>query len=433
MDTGGSAASDKEARPKSRLRRLALPALLALAVLFSFVQLGGILTRDRLEGRTISSPAELVLKAVEKAAPVHHEAHEGEGRGFGVTEIPVGDVPAGAAGHGATHAGAAPPEGHVPQSVDPHAKPEAHHVAEEPAAKADPHAKAPVPAKTDPHAKVASSAKTTEKPLPIHKAEEKAAPVKAAPAKASAKVGVKEAPPKAKPEAVPEKAHAVAAKSEAKTAPKEAPAKETPAKVEAVKQPAAKAATPKVEAKEASPRTIQAPAPAKPAAPPPEAAPKAAAKPGALRFAPDPAGGYAVAVGAFNSQRLASLAEKRLEDLGFPHVRAVIMKDAEGYTLTVGAASEAVVQNVSKALADAGYKTDKADSKLTARFVSQDEAEKAKAAAEKAGGEASIKKAVGQIPLWRVLAGPTTAENARKAQDVLKTEGMDCVVVRYKP
>lgn len=355
---GGLGSGSPASRPKSRFGRFFLPSLLISIALLTLVQLAGVLLRDRLEGRTTTSPQEPVLSAIGKFAPKHHEAAEGTGRGFGVTEIPVGSIPDEAAkapqAHGevkpASHAGASPHE---------------------------------------------TEAKHAEPVPPAKPAQPKE--TKQAPAKTDLKAPAKEPPPKA-----------AAAKEAPKPAEAKIPAK-TEAKAEVTKKP-----EPKSEAKQEAPKSA------------------AKAPPGA-RFAPDPAGGYAVAVGAFNSQRLAGIVEKRLDDLGFPHTRAIIMKEADGYTLTVGAASEAVVANAAKALSDGGYRADKAGSGLALRFISKDEAEKAKAVAEKAGAEGSIKKAVGQVPLWRVLVGPTNSENARKAQETLKAEGMESVVVRFKP
>lgn len=398
--SGGSSLPVSASRLKRRLREATPYIGAVLVVLFTLVQFLGVLLRDRMEGRIPAVSAEVLLAAVEKAAPSHGVHEGGNGVGFGVVEIPVGPPPGEVSQPSAEHGGPLSPE---KGKVGVPALPSGAGVGKS----------SPQEGKSEPQAGKPGEAQAHGSPVPGEKPAIPTAHGDAAPKVVKAKP-LEPAMAESKPPQAQEKANAgKAAEKKAAQVKDAAPAHEaSPAPVkQAVPNASAKLVMPTEEG------TVK--------------TPEGAAR--ALRFKPDAMGGYAVAVGAFNSQRLAVLLEKKLDDLGFPHLRTVVLKDAEGFTLTVDAASEAVVEKAAEALAGSGYKADKAGTSLALRFLSREEAEKALAVAEKAGAEGTVAKAVGQISLLRVLVGPTTAENARKAQGVLKTEGIDCVVVRYKP
>lgn len=343
--------------PPSRLMRRFSIVSLSLATLVTLVQIGGILFRDTLEGRTPGVRSEPLLAAIGAATPKSHDEHRQAGKGFGVAEVQIGT----------------PPGGHTTEHVEQ-------------------------PAKKEEHVKIEAHAKKEEHPEAIEPLKPKVSK------KPLARIEETSKPPP------PRKAPAF-------TKAAEPPKPQTPPKEPAANKPEKTASEVKteVEAKQ------------------PERAVTQAKATGRERFKADPHGGYAVAVGAFNSPRLAQMMEQRLDDLGYPHLRISTMKEAEGYTLTLTAQSDAVLQNARKAMLDNGYKLEKAEEGFSTRFFTEDEATRAKAIAERGGALASIKKATGQTPLWRILVGPTTAQNASKAQEVLKGEGIDCVTVRYKP
>ena len=393
---------ESDLRPSGRLRRFA-PYIVVIASLAAIlVQVAGILLRDRLDGRSPTTRSDLVLMAVDLAAPRGVGEHSQGGRGFGVTEVNVGMAP-GKDAEGTGGQDRSPVHG-----KEPAGSPDAADKSREPE-KAEPRkgrieAEAKQPSQAKPAAPAPENLKAQAKP----KAEKPTGQNKVQQTAKSSGKATETQSPKA-PARVP--------------VPPKASLASPDAKIIEVKEKPAQAASQPVQAPPSKPGVQQ---------PPPKAVvqPRAGQK---EAFKADPSGGYAVAAGAFSTMRLASVMEQRLEDLGFPHFRTVVMKEANGYQLVATAASEAVVQNALKALSEAGYRTEKTGSEITCRFFTEEEAGRAKAVAEKAGAAATVKKASGEIPLWRIMVGPTTSENAKKALEVLKAEGMDCVIVRYKP
>ncbi len=365
--------------------------VLAVTVLAVMLQIFGILMRDRLEGRNSSSTPYDVFKFLEDNLRTAPEGHETGGRGFGVVEIPVGTAPSG-----------------------------------------------------ENRSQEGSSGETAEeraheaKPSPLSEQEGQKEKIEANAAREAARPPAAEKLPAKSPERAAvaagksEGAFAAAKKSVVKTKA-ETPARE-PAdkkqKTEAAKEPARREVKKVEDQREVGTEAQNSQRKTENSEQPPLGKPKSETAPSREKFKPDPKGGYAVTVGAFNSQRLAASMEARLDKLGYPHFRSVVMKESEGFTLKVGSGAPKTLDAAEKAVKDMDVITERAGINFTARFVKEDEAKRAAAAAERAGASSTIDKARGQTPLWRIMVGPTSLQVAQRAQERLKSEGFDAVVVR---
>lgn len=150
------------------------------------------------------------------------------------------------------------------------------------------------------------------------------------------------------------------------------------------------------------------------------------------KFKADQNGDYAVTVGAFGSQRTVAQMEAKLDSLGYPHFRGITMKEMDGYTVTALSDNGALLEKLAKSLTASGYRPQRSSDRVVTRIFAEDEAARAKEAAQKAGATVSVKKELGSTPLWRVLVGPSWLENAQKAQERLKAEGLDSAIIRHR-
>lgn len=344
---------------------------LAFVALFAvdLVAGGGLLLRDRVEGRHPSTPEEQVFAPMAELPPPSREARE-SAVGFGVTQVTVG-----MAGEGAQAAAAPEP---VPgQAAEAHPAPAAQ--PEGAAAKqgADPYAVAPARAPV---------------PEPVPAKAEKTPPAKA--------------PAEAKGEARGGKAHSPAAAPKP-SAPAIAPESPPGIAQEIAPARAARAAKAPVSAKAAT-----AARPARPAA-------EAAA--------------FSVAVGFFRSQKSIFEAEEKLKKLGYSTFRISHKMRGQGIRVRVASGDPQRKAAAVAALGEAGFALTQEGDATFVYLLFAEEAAQVTQLIQAAGAEAMPVDVEGDLPAWKVYAGPMTRVEAAKAAKRIKASGMDCFVAEVAP
>lgn len=173
----------------------------------------------------------------------------------------------------------------------------------------------------------------------------------------------------------------------------------------------------------AAPEVPPAVEPAPPAPPPPAPTVKVTASPAAP--APSRPGTHALQMGVFRSQKYRREMEQRLDSLAVPHYRLEGTTGGASFRLAAPVTDDAARGRARAALDAAGYTYRETPEGIEARFFVEEEAQHALDLLSRAGLKGGYMRVEGETPLWTVLAGPFTEEDARQARQRLSREGLE--------
>jgi len=179
------------------------------------------------------------------------------------------------------------------------------------------------------------------------------------------------------------------------------------------------------------PTTSPAPAPATPtAAAPAPASPAPTAPPAPAAMAPERPGTHVLQMGVFRSQKYRRETEQRLDRLSVPHYVLEGTTQGASFRLAVPAGDDAARGRARAALEGSGYTYRESPEGIEARFFVEEEAQHALDLLSRAGLKGGYMRVEGDTPLWTVLAGPYTEDEARQARQRLTREGLDSYLRR---
>jgi hypothetical protein len=136
-------------------------------------------------------------------------------------------------------------------------------------------------------------------------------------------------------------------------------------------------------------------------------------------------------MGVFRSQKYRRETEQRLDALGVPHYRVEGAAKGDSFRLAVPAGDEAARERARAALDRAGYLYRETPDGIEVRFFLEEEARQALDAVSRAGlPGAGYLRVPGEMPLWTVLAGPFSEEQARAERERLAREGLESYLRR---
>lgn len=197
--------------------------------------------------------------------------------------------------------------------------------------------------------------------------------------------------------------------------------------------PATPAAVATAASREAAPPTPP-PGPAASAVLPAAAVPEATQEaPPPPPPAPAPArpGTHVLQMGVFRSQKYRRETEQRLDALGIPHYRVEGAAKGDSFLLAVPAGDGDTRDRARAALDRAGYLYRETPEGVEIRFFLEEEARQALEAVTRAGlTGAGYLRVPGEMPLWTVLAGPFSEQEARAQRERLAREGLDSYLRR---